>query len=85
MAKLTQKTLTLILAILLILALAYIIVEKYLYYQDEKQLEAYRAGYELAVTQLMQQLSTCQPVPIQLGNQTLSAIAVECLQTAQNS
>ena len=37
-------------------------------------------GYEQAVLQLFQQAMTCEPVPIRVENDTLSMIAIECLQ-----
>ncbi len=36
-------------------------------------------GYSFAVASLIEQASTCQPVPIFFGNQTIDMIAVECL------
>ena len=36
-------------------------------------------GYAIAVYSLMQQASTCQPVPLYFGNVTLYVIAIGCL------
>ncbi len=44
-----------------------------------KMKEGYNIGVFDSVVSLMQQASTCQPVPITLGNQTINVIAVECL------
>jgi len=44
---------------------------------------AQNQGIELAVVSIMQQASSCQPVPLTYGEQTINLIAVECLQQAQ--
>ena len=79
-----QKIMIWVLAILLISAIAYIGVKTYQQKTQEEQLTVYRqgmqAGYEQAIIQLVQQASTCQPVPINIQNQTINMIAVECLQ-----
>jgi len=41
--------------------------------------QGYNLGVFDSVLSLMQQASTCQPVPITLGNQTIDMIAVGCL------
>lgn len=87
MARLSQKNLVIFLLVLLVLALAYIVFDKYTDYREQQQFEVYQeglqVGYEQAVLQMMQQLSTCQTVPLHAGNSTLNAVAVECLQQAQ--
>ena len=82
-----QSWVILILAILLVVALAFI---SYIYYQSiqiQKQEtianQAAQFGYEQAIIQVMQQASTCQQVPLVYNNQTLNVVAVECLQAAQ--
>ncbi len=40
---------------------------------------AYNGGVQDAVASIMQQATSCQPVPLTLGNQTINMIAVECL------
>ena len=40
------------------------------------------AGYQQAVSQLLQEAAKCQPVPVTLKNQTVRLIAVDCLQGA---
>jgi len=86
MGKINQKSLTVLLLVLLVLALAYIAFDKYVDYLDKKQFEVFQSGaqygYEQAIVQIMQQLSTCQAVPLYAGNSTLRAVAVECLQQA---
>ena len=37
-------------------------------------------GYAYAIYSLMQQASACQPIPLYFENQTVTVIAVECLQ-----
>jgi len=73
-----------ILSVLLLIALSYISYEVYQKVQLEKQNVAasygYQLGYSDAVASLMQQASTCQTVPITLGNQTLNLIALECFE-----
>ena len=75
------------LGILLILAVSYIIFEKWQAAEQREQLSIFQQGaqygYEQAVLQLMQQAITCEPVPIFVKNQTINLIAVECLQQMQ--
>lgn len=89
MARMNQKTVMVFLLVLLVLALAYIVFDKYTEYREQQKYEAFQegvqVGYEQAVVQVMQQLATCQPVPLYVGNQTLNAVAVECLQQAQQT
>ena len=40
-------------------------------------------GYQQAVVDLAQLATTCQQVPLRIGNQTINMIAVDCLRTAQ--
>lgn len=73
-----------VLAVLLLVAIGFIAVTQIQQYNKEKSIEIYQmgmqAGYETAVQQLMQQLATCQAVPLYAGNVTIEAVAVECLQ-----
>jgi hypothetical protein len=75
-----QKTIIILLVILLALALIYIAFKSY----NEKQSEIFQQGtqygYEQAVLEMMQELSTCDQVPLFANNQTINAVAVECLQ-----
>lgn len=73
-----------ILIVCLVLAVGYIAFDKY---QESRQREQFsifqqaaQYGYEQAVIQLVQQASTCQQVPVNVENQTINLIAVECLQ-----
>jgi hypothetical protein len=79
-----KDKITLVLVIFLVMAIGYILVDKYMDAKQREQLGIYQQGlqkgYEQAIIQLMQQASTCQQVPIYVENQTLSLIAVNCLQ-----
>ena len=68
-----------VLLVLLVLASVYIVVLKYRERQAVVFQQGMNVGYEQAITQLMQQAQTCQQVTINLGNQTLDMIAVDCL------
>lgn len=82
-----QKLLIIILSVLLLLAAFYIAVTKVTEQNTAKMQSAYdqgmQTGYESAVKQLLQQLSTCNPVPVFADNVTLNAIAIECLEQQQ--
>ncbi len=81
-----QKIALVVLTVLLIIAAGYIVLGEYQRVMSQEQLTAYQlgvqAGYEQAVIQLIQQVSTCQQVPVTLNNQTVNVIAVACLQQA---
>jgi len=72
------------LAALIVLALGYIGYDKYEETQQQEKLNiqqaGIQAGYQQAVVQLLQQASTCNPVPVRANNVTLNLVAVECLQ-----
>ena len=72
-----------VLIILLIFAIGYILINGYQQRQLQNQISIYQqgaqAGYEQAVVELVQQVATCQPVPIRVVNQTINVIAVDCL------
>ena len=73
------KLIIMVLLVLLVLASVYIVVLKYRERQTIVFQQGISFGYEQAITQLMQQAQTCQQVTINLGNQTLDMIAVDCL------
>ena len=80
-----QTLIIIILAILLIITISYLIIDKYQETRQEKQIEIYQQGaqygYQQAILQIAQQAVTCQPVPLGIGNnQTINLIAVGCLQ-----
>ncbi len=70
--------------VLLVIALAYIVVDKYTQAKQQEQFNVYQQGlqigYAQAVLTILEQASTCQQVPLYSGNLTLNLIAVECLQ-----
>jgi hypothetical protein len=68
-----------IILLLAVIAYAFLIKPSYTGYVVGKQSE----GYEFAIVSIMQRASTCQPVPLVYNNQTITLIAVECLQQAQ--
>ncbi len=78
-----QKELTIVLAILLILAVGYIVIDKYTTYKEQKEQELIQQGaqkgYEQAILQIAQQAATCNQVPLLVGNQSLNIIAVDCI------
>lgn len=82
-----QKHLIAVLAVLLLIAVIFIVVTQIQQYNEEKSIEIYQmgmqVGYEEAIKQLMSGLSTCQAVPLYAGNVTMEAVAVECLQQAK--
>ena len=43
----------------------------------------YNQGVTSAVTYLIDKATTCQPIPVTLGNKTTSLIAIECLTQPQ--
>ena len=87
-----QAAIIILLVVLLVIAVGYILMDKYRSKQLQNQLIVYQQGlqkgYEQALIQLFQQAMTCQQVPIwapvkdgnQTVNKTLNLIAVECLQ-----
>jgi len=81
------KTTIAVLVVCLVLTIGYIAIDKYQEKQRQGQLNIFQQGaqygYEQAIIQLIQQASTCQQVPITVGNQTINIIAVECLQKSQ--
>ncbi|MFH1802540.1 MAG: hypothetical protein ABH864_03740 [archaeon] len=87
MSKLNQKTVMILLFVLLILAMVYIIFDKFQESRAQEKYEAFQegmqTGYEQAVVQMMQELATCQSVPLFANNQTITAVALECLEQAQ--
>lgn len=46
-------------------------------------IEGHNQGYERAILQIAEQATTCQQVPLTIGEQTINLIAVECLQPPQ--
>jgi len=88
-----QRILVIVLSALLIIALGYIGFNWYSNSKTQKELAIYQSGaqygYQYATVQLIQQLATCNQVPVFANNGTtnvtLHAIAVECLQQGQQN
>ncbi len=80
MEKRTNKILIWILAaVIVILAglVLYMLVIKPAWTGNVVRLQ--NEGVTYAVMSIMQQATSCQPVPLTFGNQTINMIAVECL------
>ena len=79
-----QRKIIVVLGVLLIIAVGYILINAYSNHKQEKNLGIYQQGaqygYEQAILQVAQQVSTCQQVPLTIGEQTINVVAVECLQ-----
>jgi len=78
-----------ILAVLLAVAVGYIIMNNLQEKRMEKEFEIYQSGmqngYEQAILRVMEKAVTCQPVPLFSGNDTINMIAVECLQDVEGN
>ncbi len=46
-------------------------------------IQGYNQGAQDVIVQIAQQATTCQQVPLRIGNQTINIVAVECLQPLQ--
>jgi uncharacterized membrane protein (DUF485 family) len=83
-----QKLALIVVSIALAMSIVYIAVDAYQAMMLQEQFNAYQqgvqVGYEQAVLALVQQVSTCQQVPVTYGNQTINVIAVACLQQSQS-
>ncbi|MFT4343211.1 MAG: hypothetical protein ACMXYE_00520 [Candidatus Woesearchaeota archaeon] len=83
-----QRFIVIVLAVLLVVAIGYIFMDKWQTSREARQVELFQEGaqigYEQAIFQLINAAATCQPVPVfaalEEGNVTLNLIAVECLQ-----
>jgi len=80
--KFIKTTAIIILIICLITAVGYIAFEKYSEKKQQEQIAVFQNGvqfgYEQAIMQLIQQVATCNEVPLYVGNQTINIIAVGC-------
>ncbi len=78
-----MNTLVLVLVTLLVLSVGYIAYTQFSNWKQQQGLTNFQKGaqygYIQAVSQLFNQVKTCQQVPINVKNQTLKLIAVECL------
>lgn len=82
-----QSIAIIILVILVGISFGYIGIGEYykIVYQDQVSVytQGFNDGASQAILQIMNQATTCQPVPLYAGNFTMNLIAVECLQAAQ--
>jgi len=78
-----QKTVIAVLLILLVVALAYIVFDKWQLARQREVINVYRQGYSQGlndtVTTLYQQTEKCQITTINLGNLTKQVVDVACL------
>ena len=82
----TLVTIVIVLALLLVVAVGYIVFDKYKAKVVQQQVGIYQQGIQQgqqqALNAVYQQALTCKPTPIVMNNQTINIIAVECLQQA---
>ena len=71
--------LAVILVLLLFISYIFLVRPAYTGFVTEKQVEGYQVGYQNVILQIMQQASTCQAVPLTIGNQTMNLIWIDCL------
>ena len=80
---------TLVLAVLLIVAVGYISFDKYQNIQDAQLRIAYQQGYDVGITasvvSIFQQTEQCQVTTVTIGNMTKQIIDVACLITEQQN
>ena len=78
-----NKKIIISLAILLILAFGYIIIDNYNAAQQEQDAVIFQNGIQegarQTITYLMSQALTCQQIPVTMQDKTINLIAVECL------
>ncbi|MAF36455.1 hypothetical protein CL622_05055 [archaeon] len=71
------------LVVILIVVIGYVSTEKYQQSQERDKVDVFQQGaqygYEQAIVQLVQQVQTCQQVPIFIQNQSVNIINVDCL------
>ena len=72
-----------VLAVLLVGSLGFIGFGKYNDMKQSEDMEIFQQGatygYEQAVFQVAEMASTCNAVPLSIGNQTMDLVAVDCL------
>jgi len=79
-----QKIIICILSILLVIALIYILFNSYQNAKLNILKQGVQFGYEQAVSQLLEQSETCQPISIQFQNKTKALISLDCLKIPQS-
>jgi len=77
------KIFAMIVAVLLICAVGYIGYGFYAQAKVDKEISVFQQGaqygYEQGIIQIAQQAATCQQIPLNVENQTINLIAVDCL------
>lgn len=75
-----------ILAVLLIAAITYIVVDKSSDSKTERESKIYQqgvqVGYQQTIIQIANAAATCQQVPLVIGNTSMNMIWVDCLRTS---
>jgi amino acid transporter len=83
-----QKIIIILLVVLLSLAVIYIAYIQIYGYQLRKQINAYNEGaeygFQQALTILLQEVSTCKEVPLNVDGQTVHIVAIECFMDNSN-
>ncbi len=72
----TNKILVGIIVILLLVVIYALVLKPA---SDDKATENQQIGVNFAIATIMQQVATCQVVPLIFGNQTINIIAIDCL------
>lgn len=81
MKKEKLKTIIIIvLAMIILVSALFIGISKY---NQVQQLKGAKIGYEQCIVDVMNQVSTCQPVPLIFNEQTINIVAIDCLQNAK--
>jgi len=77
------KIFAMVVAVLLICAVGYIGYGFYAQAKVQKEISVFQQGaqygYEQGIIQVAQQAATCQQVPLNIGNETVNVIGVDCL------
>jgi len=77
-----------LLLVLLFLAVGYIALDKYSDWKQGKNIEIYQLGaqdgYEQAIIQIVNIAVKCDQVPLNINNQTINVIAVDCLNLSRS-
>ncbi|MEM3091456.1 MAG: hypothetical protein QXX55_01760 [Candidatus Pacearchaeota archaeon] len=84
MADRTKITIAVLVAIIIIMAVVLVYTLVLRPAISGYTISAQNQGYVIAITQIMQIASQCQPVPLTSGNVTLNLIWIDCLRQQQN-
>lgn len=80
-----MPVLKVILIIWIIFASLYVVYGEYKRVQVLVAQRAYNSGLRDAVNQLIQQSQTCQPIPINSGEASVTLISVDCIDTSKEA